>query len=79
MLGEMHLERYLDRLNWIICGCESGQNARGTNIFWADSLREQCNRYEIPFFLKQLRGGGKIVKMPELGGRIWDQYPVEKK
>lgn len=77
MLGKVDLAKHLNKLNWVICGCESGRGARGTNIFWADSLREQCARYYVPFFLKQLRSDGKIIKMPELHGKIWDQYPGE--
>ena len=84
MLGAINLEEYLHtrkrirKLDWVICGSESGTGTRGTNVFWAADLKEQCVRYEVPFFLKQLRGGGKTIKMPELNGRIWNQYPEVK-
>jgi len=83
MLGEVNLEKYfhgrLRKLDWVICGCESGRGARPTNVFWADLLRAQCQLYKIPFFLKQLRGDGRLIKMPELNGRVWDQYPEDLK
>jgi protein gp37 len=52
----------------VICGCESGPGARETNINWVRDLRNQCELAEIPFFLKQLMQGGKLIKMPLLDG-----------
>lgn len=68
----------IDKLNWVICGCESGPGARPFSDNWARSLKNQCVSAGVPFFFKQGRDlNGKIIKMPELGwkGRVWDQYP----
>lgn len=62
-------------LHWVICGCESGPNRRPMNIDWARSLRDQCQAAGVPFFLKQMEANGKIVKMPELDGQVWDEIP----
>lgn len=80
MLGPVNLKLYLKLdLGWVICGCESGENARPMNIDWARSLRDQCQAAGVPFFLKQMIVDGKLVKMPELDGVVWDQFPgVEK-
>lgn len=43
----------LSRIDWIICGGESGANARPMNPNWARSLRDQCVDKQIPFFFKQ--------------------------
>jgi protein gp37 len=40
-------------LDWIICGGESGPNARPINPDWARSLRDQCQAAVVPFFFKQ--------------------------
>ena len=54
-------------VGWVIAGGESGQGARPMDPDWARSLRDQCQEYEVPFFLKQLggfpdkRGGEKAV------------------
>ncbi|MFA6270305.1 MAG: DUF5131 family protein [Candidatus Paceibacterota bacterium] len=63
------------KLDWVICGCESGSNARPMNIDWTRSLRDQCVEASTPFFLKQMMVDGKLVKMPELDGKIWSQFP----
>lgn len=41
------------RLNWIICGGESGPGARPMNQAWARSARDQCVKAGVPFFFKQ--------------------------
>ena len=44
---------YHDALHWVICGGESGPNARPMHPDWARSLREQCGEAGVPFFFKQ--------------------------
>jgi len=41
-------------LCWVIAGGESGAGARSMNLDWARALRQECERQEIPFFMKQL-------------------------
>ena len=41
------------KLDWVIVGGESGPGARPMHPDWARSIREQCNRNEIPLFFKQ--------------------------
>jgi protein gp37 len=62
-------------INWVICGSESGAKARPFDIDWVRSLRDQCVAAGVPFFLKQMPVNGKLAKMPELDGVVWDQYP----
>lgn len=40
-------------IDWVICGGESGSNARPIHPDWARDLRDQCEAAEIPFFFKQ--------------------------
>lgn len=40
-------------LNWVVCGGESGSNARPMHPDWARSLRDQCQAVGVPFFFKQ--------------------------
>lgn len=42
-----------DKLNWVICGGESGPKARPMNISWALDIRNQCLGAGVPFFMKQ--------------------------
>ena len=45
-----------DCLHWVICGGESGPNARPMHPNWARSLRDQCQAAEVAFFFKQWGG-----------------------
>jgi len=65
----------LPMLDWVICGCESGPGARPVAIDDIRSLRDQCVAAGVPFFLKQMMVDGKLIKMPELDGKVWDQMP----
>ena len=42
-----------DRLDWVICGGETGPGARPMHPDWARSLRDQCQSAGVPFFFKQ--------------------------
>jgi len=48
---------YCDKLDWVICGCETGLKARPMDIEWARSLRAQCKSAEVPFFMKKVSRG----------------------
>lgn len=62
-------------LQWIVAGCESGPGARPMDEDWVRDLRDQCVDADIPFFYKQKLVNGKRVSMPELDGKVWNQYP----
>jgi protein gp37 len=70
-----NLRHGTSRIDWIVCGCESGPKARPLELDWVRQLRDQCVAANVPFFLKQLMVNGKLVSTPELDGRSWMQYP----
>jgi protein gp37 len=41
------------KVDWVICGGESGPRARPMHPDWARSLRDQCAAAGVPFFFKQ--------------------------
>jgi protein gp37 len=53
------------RLDWIICGGESGPGARLMHPDWPRSLRDQCQAAGVPFFFKQW---GEWVSVSEVEG-----------
>jgi len=78
LLGSVVLpERYLalGKRAWCIAGGESGPKARPSHPGHFRSLRDQCQAAAVPYFLKQMDVGGKIVKLPLLDGRVWDEVP----
>jgi protein gp37 len=42
-----------NKLDWVICGGESGPNARPMQAKWAQGLRDQCAAAGVAFFFKQ--------------------------
>lgn len=63
--------QYIGQIDWVICGGESGSGKRPFNAEWARSLRDQCNRFYTPFFMKQI---DKVQEIPE--DLLIRQYPV---
>jgi len=63
------------QVHWVICGCESGPGARPIHPAYMRDLRDQVVMSKVPFFLKQMKVDGKLVKMPELDYVVWDQMP----
>jgi len=41
------------KIDWVICGGESGPHARPMHPDWARSLRDQCQAAGVPFLFKQ--------------------------
>jgi protein gp37 len=75
-----------NKLDWVICGGESGPGARPMHPDWVRSLRDQCQAAGTAFFFKQWgewRPGmidypwkvGKKKAGRLLDGREWNEYP----
>lgn len=78
LLGLLDLSAWIGQLQWVICGGESGLQARPMNPEWARLLRNQCLNAGVPFFFKQWGGryhnsGGRL-----LDGLTWDNLPCER-
>ena len=79
--GQEHLcHGWLDSIDWVICGAESGPKRRPFDAAWALDLYEQCREAQVPFFYKQgsalhpgqaavLPGHGVVQEWPEEGER----------
>ena len=63
------------RLDWVICGAESGPGARPMDLDWVRTIRDQCEASGAAFFFKQAAENGKKIPTPELDGRTWTQMP----
>lgn len=62
------------QIDWVICGGETGRDARTMNPNWVKDLLGQCTEVRVPFFFKQW-GGGR-VKEHLIDGAEWRQWPV---
>jgi len=98
MLVAISLDRYLfkagylksneyffneNRLDWVICGGETGPKARLMHPNWTRSLRDQCQAAEVPFFFK--RWGDYEKRYYDstntgrlLDGRTWEERPNDR-
>lgn len=67
-------------ISWVICGGESGPDARPMNPDWARSLRDQCVSAGLPFHFKQWGEWVTEGQSPEdavIPGRIrYYEWPV---
>ncbi len=59
LLDEIDITPYTDRLDWVICGGETGANARPFRASALCALYSQASRKSIPFFFKK-RGNNPI-------------------
>ena len=74
LLGPLDLGEYIDRLQWLVVGGESGPGRRPMDYRWARHLRHQCEAADVAFFYKQgnaLRPGEDV----QLDGQVYQQMP----
>jgi len=66
------------KLDWVICGAESGPRHRPFSEDWARSVRDQCVARGVAFFYKQnVDARGHKIGTPPLDGKRWEQFPRE--
>ena len=53
VFGTLRHPPYVGRIQWVICGGESGRQARPVHPEWVRSIRDQCGAAGVPFFFKQ--------------------------
>lgn len=66
---------YLERIDWLIAGGESGPRYRPMKAEWVRDLRDECEFAGTAFFLKQW-GGPKPGGSALLDGREYRAYPT---
>lgn len=52
---------FMDKIDWVIQGGESGHHKRNFNLDWAYSLKQECEQHNIPYFFKQI---DKVKEIP---------------
>ena len=75
LLGPLDLREHIQAIDWVIVGCESGAAGRPMDLDWVRGIRDQCADAGVPFFFKQSKRDGVLVKMPALDGKQWGQRP----
>jgi len=53
LLGYVDLSDWIESIDWVIAGGESGHHSRPMSPGWARRLRDQCNEGQVAFHFKQ--------------------------
>jgi len=68
----------LSEIQWVIVGGESDfKNPRPFLEDWAREIRDQCGKYKVPFFFKQMGGTKKITHAD--GVKTWGGNTIDGK
>lgn len=59
------------KLDWVICGAETGPRKRPMNLDWARNLRDQCKTSGTPFFFKKDSAGERYID-----GETFEEFPI---
>ena len=59
MLERIDMSRYIDKIDIVSVGGESGQNARVIDFEWVKDIREQCKKAHVRFYFHQT--GARII------------------
>jgi protein gp37 len=81
LLEEVELYLNHEMVDWVIVGGESGKDARSCDVDWIRSIVNQCDRSQVPVFVKQLgkcslQSGQTIPSKDRKGGNIAD-FPID--
>lgn len=69
---------YLENIDWVIVGGESGRRCRPVSEDWILEIKQQCDEKNVAFFFKQWGGSNKKKAGRLLQGRTWDDMPPQK-
>ena len=76
MLGPVDLHAYIQDLNWVIVGSETGgDDARALDLDWVRQLRDQAVEAGVPFFIKQLNHDHGKQAIRQLDFETWEEFP----
>lgn len=70
-LGSLDLTPWLPKLDGVLAGAETGPKARPAELDWFRSVRNQCAKANVPFFLKQINARRQRV----LDSETYDALP----
>ncbi len=90
LLGPLDLRPYIEKLDWVIVGGESGQKSRirKMELDWARNIRDQCEKHDVKFFFKQSGTLNPCVDENHkcknkgcnyLDEELYQNYPLEEK
>jgi protein gp37 len=79
LLGPIDMRPYIDLIDWVIVGGESGTNARPCDISWIRSIASHCKDAGVPVFVKQLGSRPTQPLAAAHSGPLTTCYPIHKR
>jgi protein gp37 len=77
-MGQSLPNCHCERIDWVICGGETGPGARPMHPDWVRLLRDQCQAAGVPFLFKQWGEWAPIHELrcgePGIKGRWWFNF-----
>lgn len=69
---------YVNGIDWLVTGGESGPNARPSHPDWFRSLRDQCKKSGVPFWFKQYGEWAPVHSLAcndkGIKGKLWHSF-----
>ena len=75
LLKSIELRGYLNQIQWVIVGGESGPHSRPMKAEWVERIRKDCIDAGVPFFFKQWGGRHNKAAGRELNQQTWEEMP----
>ncbi len=72
LLGPVDLTPWLNHVQWVIVGGESGRDARPMHPYWVCDIRDQCLAAGVAFFFKQWGEWAPITLGTESHPELWN-------
>lgn len=66
---------WLNKIDWVIVGGESGRKPRPMEVDWVLDIKDQCEENDVAFFFKQWGGTNKKKTGRVLEGKMWNGMP----
>jgi len=81
LLSSIEMGNHLEGINWVIVGCESGENARYCNPEWIENVIEEANKLNIPVFVNNVNWNGGVVsefsELPKVFHRDENPFQIQ--
>lgn len=61
LLSPVNIEGKLSNIDWVIAGCESGEEARYCNPEWITEIIERSDKQGVPIFINNVNWNGEVI------------------
>jgi protein gp37 len=75
LLGPVDWAAWAHLLDWCVVEEETGSHRHMAKREWFDQALAIAQAHKVPFFLKRMTWCARQENLPELDGRVWDQFP----